>query len=867
MSENKLITKSLEVIPKHFDFKTKEKYWSTLWHEKGIYKYNKNQKNKDIFVIDTPPPTVSGSLHIGHVFSYSQTDFIARFQRMSGKHIFYPMGWDDNGLPTERRVQNLYHIKCNAKLSYAKNIVFELADAKKKKKERPLEISRKNFLELCQKVTTEDEKIFKRLWTHLGLSVDWTLEYATIHDNSRKTAQFSFIDLYNKGHLYNAVKPIMWDVNFQTSIAQAEVEERQLHGNFYHIEFQVENGESFEIATTRPELLPACVGITAHPHDDRFKHLFGKRAITPLFGVAVPIFASEEVNPEKGTGIVMVCTFGDATDVDWWRKEQLPLRQAINKTGRMANIVFGEAGWESLDAELANSYYKQLVNKTLYSAKKSIIELLKQQTTSWQSTPALKKIGDPFERSVKYFEKGNKPLEFIASRQWFVKLLDKKEKILDMGAKVNWLPNYAKDRFDNWTTNLAFDWNISRQRYFGVPIPVWYPIDKNGTILYSKPILPAPYQLPIDPSIDCPPNYKASQRNQKGGFHGETDVFDTWFTSSLTPQINSKWIDDKEEHNKLFPANIRPQAHEIIRTWAFYTIVKALLHENTIPWKNAIISGWVLDPNKKKMSKSKGNIITPEKLIDKYSADGVRYWAAKARLGVDTTFDEGMMKIGQRLSTKIYNASKFVYSSSGTKGAITNVLDISFLFHLKALIGRVQNAFTKFNYTLALEETETFFWSYFTDSYIELVKTRAKNSDISALNTLRLAMNILLRLFAPFLPYVTEEVWGWGNNKETGFRSIHQSNFPIEAEINGSIKENSTGIYNAAAQGLRSIHKFKSDKKLSVGAFIEQATLYGNEASINLIENAIHDLRNAGRIKNLFLKIDKTKADLDFNLE
>ncbi len=859
----KLITVDFDAIPKHFDFKNKELEWLSFWDRHQVYRYDEDKDNT--FVVDTPPPTVSGSLHIGHVFSYSQTDFLVRFQRMMGKNIYYPMGWDDNGLPTERRVQNLFHIRCNANEPYQEGLTFEKATSKTRK-ERPTEVSRKNFIELCHVVTGEDEENFKKLWTNLGLSVDWSLEYATISKQSQQVAQLSFLDLYRKGHLYNAIKPIMWDINFQTSIAQAELEDRPVSGNFYHVEFQVENGGSFEIATTRPELLPACVGITAHPDDERYKGLFGKNALTPLFGVPVPIFPSEVVDPEKGTGIVMVCTFGDATDIEWWQEQNLPLRQVLNRVGRFENIEFGKPGWPSVNPETANQHYQELVGKTVFSAKKAIVELLEKETTSWHASAALKKTGESFQRAVKFYEKGDKPLEFIPSRQWFVKLLDKKKEILAKGNQINWFPGFTKERFEIWTENLAYDWNISRQRFFGVPIPVWYPINEKGLVDYESPILPEESQLPVDPSIDVPPGFDEKQRGLPGGFYGETDVFDTWFTSSLSPMINSKWLTNEEQHAKLFPADIRPQAHEIIRTWAFYTIVKALLHEDSIPWRNAVISGWVLDPNKSKMSKSKGNTITPDELMAKYSADGVRYWAAKARLGVDTAFDEGLMKNGLRLSTKMYNAAKLVFSNDGDAGKIDNPLDVSFLHQLAKVVESANQSFNEFNYTVALEETESFFWSNFTDSYIELVKNRAKDGDPSAIAALRLTMSIITRLFAPFQPYITEEIWSWVLAKETSVSSVHQAKFPSVQEITSQVGTKEDQVFEAAKACLQAIHKFKSERQLSVGAFLDNGVIVGNEQSIGLIKAVIDDIVQAGRIQAHSLKVDNSLKELEFTL-
>lgn len=848
-------------IPKHFDFENAEKVWSAFWQKNEIFKYDPNASKEDSYIIDTPPPTVSGSLHIGHVFSYSQTDFIARYKRANGLNVFYPMGWDDNGLPTERRVQNFYHVQCNAKLPYETGLEIEPATDEDRKKSAPRQLSRQNFIELCEKLTHQDEEAFKALWTHLGLSIDWTQEYATINEHARKTSQLSFLDLFHKNHLYISNAPIMWDVDFQTSIAQAEMEDRPYAGNYYTIEFQVDGGDPFRIATTRPELLPACVGVTAHPDDERYKHLFGKYAITPLFGVKVRVFPSENVDMEKGTGIVMVCTFGDVTDVEWWKTENLPLRQIIDQFGKIAPVDFNHSNWESIDPEFANTAYANLVGKTVFTARKNIVELLGKEVSPWQGSVALIKTGENFERAVKFYEKGNKPLEFLPSKQWFVRLLNKKEPLIRMAHQMNWVPSLMKERFITWTENLSFDWNVSRQRYFGVPIPVWYPIDANGIVDYAKPMVPEMADLPVDPSIDTPKGYEAAQRDQPNGFAGEVDVFDTWFTSSVTPQINSHWQFNPERHKKLFPADLRPQAHEIIRTWTFYTVAKSLLHENTIPWTNIAISGWVLDPNRNKMSKSKGNIVTPQKLMQQYSSDGVRYWAAKAYLGTDTTFDEGMMKIGLRLSTKMFNAAKLVYCIEGEKTDITHPLDISFLNELKKLVGSVRQNFDNYEYALSLDELERFFWGSFTDYYIELVKIRAKEKDRvgtdSAANALRVAMSALLRMFAPFMPFITEEIWSWVLAEETGIPSIHKAPFPTEAEFE-FLPESSNDGFSVAKSALQSVHKLKADLQMPLGQILENVVIRHNGEIRQDLDLVLEDVILAGRVGAFQLQPDES---------
>ncbi len=846
-------------LPKHFESAEAEKKWDDFWQKKGLYRYDASGTREQTFVVDTPPPTVSGSLHIGHVFSYTHTDVTVRYQRMKGKKIFYPMGWDDNGLPTERRVQNYFHVACDPNLPYEPGFRPEQATAEQRKKPaRP--VSRKNFIELCHRLTAEDEKAFKELWSRLGLSVDWNEQYATIDDRCRRLAQYSFIDLYNKGYAYNRESPTMWDVDFRTAVAQAEAEDRLTAGAYHRIAFGVRGtSQTFVIATTRPELLPACVGVTAHPSDKRYQALFGKEAVTPLFRVPVPIFPSEEADPEKGTGILMVCTFGDAMDVEWWQSRKLALRQIVSLDGRLLPVSFGTDGWPSLDAGAANSYYGKLVGKTVKQAQKEIVELLRDPAGGAVAGGApLQGEPEPMQHPVRYYEKGERPLELVTTRQWFVRLMDKKEMLLAKGREVQWHPAFMGARYANWTENLQLDWCISRQRFFGVPFPVWYPLDSRGETVYDKPILADPASLPVDPMSDVPPGYSEGQRGKPGGFVGEKDVYDTWFTSSLTPQIGSHWTLDAQRHRKLFPADMRPQAHDIIRTWAFYTIVKAALHEDSVPWHNAMISGFIVDPDRKKMSKSKGNVVTPMQYLETYTADGVRYWASSARLGTDTIFDEGVMKNGRRLVIKLFNAGKFVLAYGGEKRPITEALDLAFLFKLRELVSLATKLYER--YEPALQETEDFFWHNFTDTYIELAKARARGAAEagaseaalqaggSAIAALRLGLSVLLRLFAPVLPYITEEVWSWAFADEVGPESIHAARWPGEADFAGLSLPASGAVFDAAMAALGEIHKVKTLGGLSISKEIRNLVLAGSAEMHAALAPAVDDVMAAGRV-------------------
>jgi valyl-tRNA synthetase len=842
----------VDQLPKHFDSKEAEQRWSRKWEEWGIYRYDPGSE-KPVYSIDTPPPTVSGSLHIGHVFSYTHTDLIARYERMRGKNIFYPMGWDDNGLPTERRVQNYYNVRCDAHLPYIKDLKVEPADTRDKHAPPSQKISRLNFIELCLKLTAEDEKAFRELWQRLGLSVDWSQEYATIDARCRRAAQLSFLDLYKKGHVYSTTAPTMWDVDFQTAVAQAEIEDRPQRGNLHRVRFGVEGGqESFVIATTRPELLPACVAVTAHPEDARYKHLFGKRAITPLFRVPVPIFPSDMADPTKGTGILMVCTFGDAADVAWWREQGLPLRQIIGRNGHLAQVSYGTPGWESNHPETANQFYSQLAGKTVRQAKKIAVELLRDPAGAAAGNEApLVGEPEPVEQAVKFFEKGEQPLEFISTRQWFVRLLDKKAMLLDFGERIHWHPDFMRVRYSTWTENLQFDWAISRQRYFGVSFPLWYPLTAQGEPDLEHPLLADPATLPIDPMTTAPPGYDESRRDQPGGFTAEADVFDTWFTSSLTPQIATQWMTDEKVHRKLFPMDLRPQAHEIIRTWAFYTIAKSALHQNSIPWRHVAISGWVLDPDRKKMSKSKGNVVTPMNILEQYGSDAVRYWSANARLGTDTALDENIFKIGKRLVTKIFNAGKFVIQQTGEPGSISSPLDLAFLSELKAVVERATAAAERYDHAGALTETEQFFWAGFADNYLEMVKGRARSESdaagrASALATLSLTLRVFLRLFAPFLPYITEEVWSWIFADEAMNRSVHTASWPSVSEFPSG--DQVDDVFDTAVACLTAIKRAKSESHVAIGREVTQLQLICNPARREKLERVFADVLSGGRV-------------------
>jgi valyl-tRNA synthetase len=861
-------------LPKHFEGVEAETRWDAVWQRDGVFHYDPSRPREETFVVDTPPPTASGSLHVGHVFSYTQADVVVRYQRMRGMNIFYPMGWDDNGLPTERRVQNYFHVRCDPNTPYEEGVELEQASAKTRKKP-PRLLSRPNFIEACFDLIKEDEDAFRELWHRLGLSVDWRQEYQTIDEHCRRTAQASFVDLWEKELVYTSEAPTMWDVDFQCAVAQAEVEDKDLPGAYHHVEFGVEGEDaSFVIATTRPELLPACVGVTAHPEDERYKSFFGKRAVTPLFRAPVPIFPSEMADPEKGTGVLMVCTFGDQTDVVWWREEGLALRQVLAPNGRLRAVDFGEAPFESLDVEAANRAYAEVEGKNVKQAQARIVELLREPDGSATGRGApLQGEPEAIEHAVKFFEKGDRPLEYLPTRQWFCRLLEHKAGLLDKGEAVQWHPPHMWARYRDWTENLSLDWCLSRQRYFGVPIPVWYPLDEKGEPDYDRPIVAAADRLPVDPTVDVPPGYEASQRGVAGGFVGDPDIFDTWFTSSLTPQISSHWVDDPDRHAKLFPADVRPQGHDIIRTWAFYTIAKALLHEDDVPWRHALISGWILDPDRKKMSKSKGNVMTPLPLIEKYTADAARYWAASARLGSDTAFDEKVFKVGKRLVTKLFNAGKFVLSQTGEDAPITRELDLAFVAKLRVLVESSTKNFDAYQYAHSLQETESFFWTHFTDTYLELAKPRARAFEDgatgeaaaasgSAVAALRLGLSVLLRLFAPILPYITEEVWSWcfaeehAASGEAAARSIHRAAWPGEADFEGIGAPAHAASFDTAVTALGAINKAKADAEVSMGRGVASLRLAAAPDALAVLEGVAGDVLAAARVEQHALEAD-----------
>jgi valyl-tRNA synthetase len=817
--------------------------WAAQWETSGTYRFDRTRSRDEVYSIDTPPPTVSGSLHVGHVFSFTHTDLVARFHRMRGKAVFYPMGWDDNGLPTERRVQNYFGVRCDPSLPYDPGFV---PPAKPEK--HAISVSRPNFIELCNRLTVEDEKAFEQLWKTLGLSVDWALTYATIDKTSQSVSQRAFLRLLQRGLAYQVEAPTLWDIDFKTAVAQAELEDREMPGAYHRIKFAKPDGAAVEIETTRPELIPACVALVAHPDDERYQPLFGTEVTTPLFGVKVPVKPHALADREKGSGIAMICTFGDVTDVVWWRELNLPVRAVIQADGTLRDVDWRSPGWESTDPDRAHRLYSDLVRLSASKARTKIVEQLRESGDL---------VGEPrpITHAVKFYEKGDRPLEIVTSRQWFIKTIEFRDALLARGRELRWHPPYMQARYENWTNGLNGDWCVSRQRFFGVPFPIWYPIDASGRVDHAHPIPASEDRLPMDPSTDVPPGYREDQRGKPGGFVGDPDIMDTWATSSLTPQIVCGWERDPELFAKTFPMDLRPQAHDIIRTWLFDTVLRSHLEHDSLPWSNAALSGWVLDPDRKKMSKSKGNVVTPLALLEEHGSDGVRYWAASGRPGTDTAFDTNQMKVGRRLAMKVLNASRFVLAAAEPKGPIAWAVDRAMLRNLASLVTECTEAFETYDYARVLQRTESFFWR-FCDDYLELVKGRrygeqGPEAAGSANAALSAALSVMLRLFAPFLPFVTEEVWSWWQQG-----SIHRASWPTPHELESLLADNSEATrrtdqatYEWATDVLFEVRKQRSEAKQPLKVPITKVTITADAKVVALMPQLDADLRAALRVQ------------------
>ncbi|MBW2998247.1 valine--tRNA ligase, partial [Candidatus Woesearchaeota archaeon] len=750
--------------------------WMKYWEEEGVNAFDKEDESKEVFSIDTPPPTVSGKMHMGHASMYSQMDFIARYKRMKGFNLFYPFGTDDNGLPTKLLIEKTKKVKASM-------------------------MDRSEFVKLClDTLNNELRPAYILDWKKIGISADFNLFYSTIDDHSRKVSQKSFLDLYKLGREYRAEAAAMFCPKCRTAISQVECEDIEQDSFFNDIVFKVKNDEGKEedliIATTRPELLPACVSIFYHPEDDRYKHLKGKMAKVPLFDIEVPIMEDEGADPEKGTGIVMCCTFGDSKDVEWQKIHNLPIREAITKNGKMSSLA------------------EKYEDMKPVEARKVIIEDMKEQGLLLNQKP--------IKHPVNTHERCGTPIEFIHSKQWFIKYLDLKDEMLKWGEELKWKPEFMKTRYSNWVNGLQWDWCISRQLPFGVPFPVWYCEDCDEVILAKEE------DLPVDPITDkCPLDKCPSCESEK--IIPETDIINTWATSSLTPEITAQLC--PERYNDIYPMSLRPQAHDIITFWLFNTVVKSQLHNNKNPWKDCTISGFVLDPKGKKMSKSKGNVIEPQIMIEKYSSDALRYWAAGTKLGDDMPFQEKELITGKKTVTKIWNASKFSlmhledYDMSAQHESL-RIIDRWVLSKLNKLIKSSTEAFENYQFHRVRLDVDNFFWNTFCDLYLELVKDRLYNPDIwgteqrtAGQHTLYHLVLDQLKMFAPFVPFITEEVYHLYFNEKEGCKSIHNSSWPEYDE--DLINEDAERIGDVLIHIVEQVRKAKTEEQLSIKAPIK----------------------------------------------
>jgi valyl-tRNA synthetase len=768
---------------------------------------------------------------------------------MRGKEVFYPIGWDDNGLPTERRVQNYFHVRCDPSLPYDPGFV-----PPARHDGQPAQVSRRNFVALCQRLTDLDEQAFEQAWRRIGLSVDWSMMYQTIDENSRAIAQGGFLRNLARGEAYLAEAPTLWDVTFRTAVAQAELEDREIPGAYYPIAFRTPGGAPVPVATTRPELLPACVALVAHPGDERYAALIGTTVTTPLFGTEVPVRAHHLADPAKGTGIAMICTFGDTTDVTWWRDLHLDTRPVLGPDGRF--VACPPPGITSRDGRAA---YQQLAGATTKAARQQVASLLR-------ASGGLLGEPEPITHPVKFYERGDQPLEIITTRQWYLRNGGRdetlREALIARGRELTWHPPHMQVRYENWVTGLTGDWLVSRQRFFGVPVPVWYPLGRDGLPRYDAPIVAGERSLPVDPATDPAPGYTEDQRGRPGGFTGDPDVMDTWATSSLTPQIAGHWRRDGDLMDRIFPMDLRPQAHEIIRTWLFYAVLRSHLEHDALPWRHAAISGWILDPDRKKMSKSVGNVVTPMDPLRQYGSDAVRYWAASGRLGADMTFDPGQLKIGRRLAIKILNVSRFALTlplpEPGQElppaAAVTEPLDRAMLRRVADVADTCTTSFDGFDHARALEAAEEFFW-FFCDDYVELVKSRGygeqgSQAAQSAITALRLALSAMLRLFAPFLPFVTEEVWSWWQEG-----SVHRASWPDPGELRAAAgRADQAGVLDAASAAIAAIRAAKSAARLSMRAPVAALVVSAGEDDIAAVRAVLRDVQAAGKVDRVMVR-------------
>ncbi len=788
-------------MPKHYETSVSEKKWQEYWEKEKIYRFDP-ESEREIFSCDTPPPTVSGKMHLGHALAYSQADYVMRFQRMLGKNIFYPFGFDDNGLATERFVEK----KCNI---------------------RSKSMPRPEFVKLCLKETADAEKELKENWASLGISPDWSLNYRTIDDWCRKTSQRSFIDLYKKGREYRKEAPTIWCPRCQTAIAQVELEDKEEESSFNYIYFGIENSdEKLTIATTRPELLSSCIAVFVNPDDQRYKKHIGKNAVVPIFNYKVPVIADKRADPEKGTGTVMCCTFGDLVDIEWWSAYKLPLRISITEDGKMNT--------------LAEKYKGMGINET----RKEIIEDLKKNN--------LLEKQENISHALNVHERCGTNVEFLVTKQWFLKYLDLKEQFLNAGNNLKWHPKHMKVRYDNWIKGLQWDWCLSRQRYYGVPIPVWYCAKCSEIIVADES------QLPVDPTADKAPLDKCPKCSCSE-IIPEQDVFDTWATSSLTPMIATKWKENQNFFNKMIPMSLRSNGHDIITFWLFNTAVKMLFHNNTLPWKDVMINGHALDPKGKKMSKSKGNVIEPSAVLDKYGADALRFWAASSKLGSDVPFQEKELVAGKKMITKLWNASKFAIGNLDgydPKKAKLEEIDRWVLSKLAKVSKACTDSFMQYDFSKTKLETEKFFWQVFCDNYLEIVKDRLYNPDNyskeaveSAKFTLYTVTLSILKLISPIMPHIAEEIYQLYFSSTEGKKSIHVSGWP---DLEEYVSDEGAG--DAAVFVIAEVRKFKSDSNISLNKPVSKIIIGCSADQKKLLSMVEQDIKATCKAQEIELK-------------
>lgn len=801
---------TIGMLPNRYNFREAEPELARFWSETDLYRFNPDESGP-IFTIDTPPATVSGALHIGHCYSYTQTDVIARYQRMRGKRVLYPMGFDDNGLPTERFVEKTIQRKAT-------------------------EMDVQEFIDRCLELTTQTEDRFEALWRRLGLSVDWHYRYATLLPAAQRVSQWSFIQLYQAGRAYAQPAPTLWCPECQTAIAQAEVDDMVLPTQFSTIAFQTQENGILPIATTRPELLPACVAIFVHPQDTRYAHLVGTTAtigsqtFSQQASIDVPILADEQADPTKGTGAVMCCTFGDSTDVRWWRIHQLPLRAAIGRDGRMTMLTGSLAGLPIPEAR------KRMLQFLAETGR-----ILHQET---------------IEHSVGTHERCGTPVEYLHTRQWFIRVLDQKKRFIEAGRKISWHPEHMRTRYEHWVDHLQWDWCISRQRFLGVRFPAW------TCTACGELMLATLDQLPIDPRRVQPAQACSCGATQ---FEPEPDVMDTWATSSCTPFIISHWPDDTTWFKEHFPASLRPQAHDIIRTWTFYSIVKALYHTNEVPWKSIMISGHALSTERSKISKSKGHKeVGPMELIEQESADALRYWATSVKTGNDTPFNTETIANGRRLVTKLWNASRFAearlagYVYEDKKPEVLLPTDLWLLSRLARTIAFATAELERGEYSTARAEIERFFWSDLCDNYLELAKARLYQTSgpehEAAQWTLYHTLLNTLKLLAPYLPYITEKIYQEVFCVQEKVVSLHRMTWP-NANVQW-LDEDVEEIGKIILDVLRQVRRYKAEQGLSIGAEIETWHIdmqHSTPQQCADIEASLIDLKSATRAREVII--------------